>query len=207
MLTMWPPSWMCGRQRRVMRIRPRTFVSTIVMSSSSRLSQTGSRPSARPALLTRTSKPPSSACARSTNRSQLAGSVTSRSSAKSPSRSGRRSTRRAPTVTRAPASASACAVAAPIPLEAPVTTAVFPSSEAKSAQLNEGYDSGGYGRRRRVDHLAHLLGQLVEAERLLEQLGVRVEHSVVADGAVGVARHVEDPGLAMNRHETLGELA
>ena len=69
MLTMWPPSpsTRAGRQRRVMRIRPSTFVSITWRSSSSLDSQTGSRPSASPALLTRMSRPPSSASARSTN--------------------------------------------------------------------------------------------------------------------------------------------
>jgi hypothetical protein len=81
MLTMCPPSRMCGMQSRVIRSTPRTFVSIIVASSSSVDSQNGSRPSARPALLTRTSIPPRSATARSTNRSQLSSSVTSRSNA------------------------------------------------------------------------------------------------------------------------------
>ena len=38
------------------------------------------------------------------------------------------STRRAPPATRAPSARSARAIAAPMPLEAPVTIAVFPSS-------------------------------------------------------------------------------
>ena len=61
-----------------MRIRPSTFVSITWRSSSSLDSQTGSRPSARPALLKRMSRPPSSASARSTNARELSGSVTSR---------------------------------------------------------------------------------------------------------------------------------
>src|SRR6266540_1420482 len=142
MLTMWPPSRMCGRQSRVIRISPRTFVSMTVASSSSLPSQNGARPSASPALLTRMSRPPSSATARSTKRSQLSRSVTSRSSAKSPPRSSSRSTRLAPTATLAPASASVCATAAPIPLEAPVTTAVLCSSGANPRELRAYFGSG-----------------------------------------------------------------
>ena len=107
-----------------MRIRPSTFVSITSRSSSSLDSQTGSRPSARPALLTRMSRPPSSASARSTNARELSGSVTSRV----PSR-------REPTKTRAPASSSARAVAAPIPLEAPVTIARLPAREVIAERL------------------------------------------------------------------------
>ena len=51
-----------------MRISPSTFVSITSRSSSSCDSHTGSRPRARPALLTRMSRPPSSATASSTNR-------------------------------------------------------------------------------------------------------------------------------------------
>src|SRR5580765_759489 len=131
MLTMCPPSGMCGRQSRVIRISPWTFVSSTVSSSSSVPSQKGSRPRPRPALLTRIWIDPSSATAYSTKRSQLSGSVTSSSCLRSVSSS---STLRAPPRTRAPSRASAAAVAAPIPLEAPVTIAVFPSSTATKRQ-------------------------------------------------------------------------
>ncbi len=123
---MWPPSWMCGRQMRVIRIRPSTFVSIIARSSSSVASSAGTRPSARPAELTRMSIPPRSCTARTTKAAQLSGSVTSSGSAISVSS---RSTRRAPPATRTPASASIRAVAAPNPLEAPVTIAVLPARE------------------------------------------------------------------------------
>ena len=89
------------------------------------LSSNGSRPSARPAALTRMSMPLSSSVAAVTKRSQSAGSVTSSSSGVTGGAI--RSIRRAPPTTRAPSAASACAVAAPMPLDAPVTTADFPS--------------------------------------------------------------------------------
>src|SRR5919204_157451 len=69
-LTTWPPSRMYGRQRRVMRISPWTFVSSTVSSSCSLPSQNGSRPRLSPALLTRMSSAPSSPIAASANRSQ-----------------------------------------------------------------------------------------------------------------------------------------
>src|SRR5205823_10873944 len=84
----------------------------------------GSRPRERPALLTRISSPPSAASAASTKLRQLSGSVTSRL----PSR-------REPVKTVAPASRSALVVAAPIPLDAPVTIARFPSSPATARTL------------------------------------------------------------------------
>ena len=74
---------------------------------------------------------------------RAAGSVTSSSCAKSPSR---RSTRRAPTATLTPASRSAPAVAAPIPLEAPVTIAVLPSrliAGTATESIAEAGDGGG----------------------------------------------------------------
>src|SRR3954447_5105223 len=119
MFTMWPGSrserWSTSR---VIRTSPFTFVSNTVRSSSSLEEVNGSRPSASPAALTRMSAGP----AASTNRSQLAASVTSSASATSVSS---RSTRRAPPTTRAPSAASMRAVAAPIPLEAPVTIATL----------------------------------------------------------------------------------
>src|ERR687888_389480 len=70
------------------------------------------------------SRPPSSPTTRSTKDRQLSSSDVSSSSARSASM---RLTRRAPPTTRAPASRSLRTVAAPIPLDAPVTTAVFPA--------------------------------------------------------------------------------
>src|SRR6185295_10946885 len=63
---------------------------------------------------------------------QLSGSVTSTSSATSASI---RSARRAPPTTRTPSPRSRTTVAAPIPLDAPVTIAVLPSRLATAAGL------------------------------------------------------------------------
>src|SRR5438105_3771911 len=136
MLTMCPPSRSCGRQSRVIRISPSTFVSRTTRSSSSVLASKESRPSASPAPLTRMSRP--STIASETKRSQLAGSVTSSSC---PSTGDSiKSARRAPPITRAPSRASARAVAAPMPLEAPVTTATFPFRPGIAADSNAAAD-------------------------------------------------------------------
>ena len=95
-----------------MRTSPFTFVPKTRASSSSLDSSNGARPSARPALLKRMSRPPSCSTAAATNRALLSGSVTSSSSAISVSS---RSTRRAPPATRTPAAARARAVAWPMP--------------------------------------------------------------------------------------------
>src|SRR3954468_201532 len=132
MFTMCPPCSRCGSARRVMRTSPLMFVSMIVCSSSSVDSANGSRPRARPALLTRMSTPPSSSSARSTNETQLARSVTSSSSATSASMA---STRRAPPATRTPASRNCFTVASPMPLDAPVTIALLPRSSTDAMRL------------------------------------------------------------------------
>src|SRR5215471_12723030 len=127
MFTMWPGSRSeCCSTSRVIRTSPFTFVSKTLRSSSSVESVNGSRPSASPAALTRMSAGP--AC--STKRAQLSGSRTSSSRATSVSS---RSTRRAPPMTRAPSAFSRRAVAAPIPLDAPVTIAVVPSIQLSGA--------------------------------------------------------------------------
>src|SRR5579884_3509711 len=41
---------------------------------------------------------------------------------------------------------------------------------------------------RRVQHLAHLRGEVVRAERLLQERDPRLEHAVVVDRRVGVSR-------------------
>ena len=107
-----------------MRTSPLTLTPSTVASSSSLDSSNGARPSARPALLTRMSRPPSRSTASAAKPSQLAASVTSSSSATSVSS---RSTRRAPPATRTPAAASAAAVARPMPDDAPVTIARLPA--------------------------------------------------------------------------------
>src|SRR5215218_1108985 len=159
---------MCGRQSRVIRIRPSTFVSIIVRSSSSSTCSTGSRPSARPALLTRMSTPPSPSTARRTNSSELARSVTSTSWTTLP---GPRqpSVWREPTATLAPASSSARAVAAPIPLEAPVTIAVLPSRAATAPDVTLSVMYGHDGH----DH-AHGITADTDRRRLSIALGLIV---------------------------------
>src|SRR5579862_8041652 len=110
--------------------------------------------------------------AASTKRSLLAGSVTSSSSATSASI---RSARRAPPTTRAPAAASWRAVAAPIPLEAPVTIAVLPSSSPTARHVTlpaRRRRAGTRGLCRQERHgdglaLAVLVGQLERGEVLL----------------------------------------
>src|SRR5581483_7756809 len=175
-LTMWPPSRMCGRQSRVMRTSPFTFVSKTVRSSSSLESSKGARPSARPALLTRMSMPPSCSTAASTNAAALAGSVTSSGSRISVSS---RSMRRAPPATRTPASASMRAVDRPKPDDAPVTIAVLPR---RSTVLDA-------NRLRALGHVVDLQRRVAEAEALLEQ------PAEPAPGRVAVAvRRDEDVG-------------
>src|SRR5437899_1101113 len=114
----WP------RRPRVMRKVPRPFDSHIARHFSSSASAIGSRPSAPPALLTRTRQLGTWPQKLSTEEA----SVTSRGSARAPESSAAtassRSRRRAPRTTSKPAAASPRAVAAPLPLDAPVTTAV-----------------------------------------------------------------------------------
>src|SRR5262245_52529703 len=160
---------------RVMRTRPFTFVSKTVRSSSSVDSLNGSRPRPRPAALTRMSAGP----AASTKRSQLSGSVTSSSSATSVSS---RSTRRAPPTTFAPSSASMRAVAAPMPLDAPVTIAVLPSRRPMAAHVTAG-----------LRHDVQVHGALRDLAVLVADLGVedvrlpldRLELGEERDGLVG----------------------
>src|SRR5581483_996425 len=114
-----------GSRARVMRRTPRTLLSYIVRHFSSSACAIGSRPSAPPALLTSSRQP--STCAQ--NCSTAAGSVTSRGRARArapmaDATASRRSTRRAPSTTSKPSAARRRAAAAPIPLDAPVTTAV-----------------------------------------------------------------------------------
>ena len=132
---MWPSSRTCGRHRRVIRITPSTFVWTTASSSSGRDSENGARPSASPALLKRMSIPPSASTAASTKARLEDSSVTSSSSATSASI---RPARRAPPATSTPASRSRRTVAAPIPDDAPVTTAVLPRSSTKRSLVCRG---------------------------------------------------------------------
>src|SRR5829696_9607243 len=116
-----------GRKPRVTRSRPTTLVSSMVCQSWSRPSATGSRPRAVPALLTSRSAWPWRSATAATKASTEAGSVTSRGRVVAPTSSAsgsRRSVRRAPATTWKPARASWRVLAAPIPLDAPVTTAI-----------------------------------------------------------------------------------
>ena len=121
-----------------MRTSPFTFVSKTVRSSSSVDSVNGSRPSARPAAFTSMSAGP----AASTKRSQLAGigdvelerdlrlePLDAAGAADDP---------------RALASAEHARVAAPMPLEAPVTIAVLPSSRSMAGHVTGRAAPGGY---------------------------------------------------------------
>ena len=122
---MWPPSRRCGRQSRVMRIRPWTFVSSTVSSSASVEASNGSRPSARPALLTRMSSAAELGDARSTNAlaARGVGDVELERDVRVELLDAPRAAGDAPRPLRA-----APARAAPMPLDAPVTIAVLPSS-------------------------------------------------------------------------------
>src|SRR4029453_9001527 len=128
-LTMW--AWGAarsrGRKARVTRSRPTTLVSSMTCQSASLPSATGSRPAAVPALLTSRSAWPWRSRTAAANASTEAGAVTSRGRVVAPTsaaRDSRRSVRRAPATTWKPALASWRALAAPIPLDAPVTTAI-----------------------------------------------------------------------------------
>jgi hypothetical protein len=106
-----------------MRREPMTFASYIESQSSSLATSIRSRPRAPPAALTSTRHSGTA----EQNRCTESGSVTSRGAARPPSSSAstcRRSSRRAPTTRSNPSADSRRAVAIPIPLLAPVTTAV-----------------------------------------------------------------------------------
>src|SRR6476659_4406505 len=126
MTTMWP-SPLCssaGSSALVTLITPVTLVSYMPCQCCSSASAIGSRPSAPPALLTST-ETPGSASASSATESE---SVTSRRSARPPTSrttSSTRSRRLAAPTTSKPAPASDLTVAAPIPLLAPVTSAIL----------------------------------------------------------------------------------
>src|ERR1700738_4189243 len=116
-----------GRHARVIHIRPSTLTFHIPIQSSSTALSMGARPSAPPALLTRTSVRPYFLATSRTNALMLFWSVTSRAIARpsSPATRFRWSNRRAPTTIWNPRRPSATAVAAPMPDEAPVMTATW----------------------------------------------------------------------------------
>src|SRR3954469_12021554 len=125
-----PPSRSWSRKTSVAVIAPSRLTSTM-RRCSSRCSDVNGARSITPALLIRTSTPPSSSltrCAAATSESR---SVTSASMAIAPSPSSSasawmRPARRASNATREPLAASARAVASPMPDDAPVMTATRP---------------------------------------------------------------------------------
>ena len=113
---------------RPVRMRPRTLTSIICSHSATSACSNGA-PSITPAFATTRSTRPSSARTVSATRWTSSGSAMSAVMGRTPSRAWRRSARRATAATRAPSCASRWAVAAPMPLLAPVTTATRPSSD------------------------------------------------------------------------------
>src|SRR3954447_5227248 len=126
MTTMWP-SPLCssaGSSALVTRMTPMTLVSYMPPQWCSSASAIGSGPSPPPALLTRTETSGRASASSATE----SGSVTSRRSARPPTSrttSSTRSRRLAAPTTSKPAPASDLTVAAPIPLLAPVTSAIL----------------------------------------------------------------------------------
>ena len=57
-----------------------------------------------------------------------------------------------------------------------------------------------------IEHLAQLASERVRGEGLLEEGRTRVEHSVVDDGGVRVARHVDDRHRGAKRRELARQL-
>ena len=117
------PARRAGSSAFVTRITPATFDSHISRHCSSSASSTGSRPSAPPALWTIRSTCGSAGPSSATE----SGSATSRRIARPPTSAAsasQRSRRRAADTVSKPAAARARTVAAPIPLEAPVTRAI-----------------------------------------------------------------------------------
>ena len=105
------------------RTRPRTLTSYIQRQSSRSASSTRSAPTAPPALLTSTWQVGTAAARAATESASWTSQLTATPPISAAS-SSMRSVRRAAHTTRKPSAARARAVAAPMPLEAPVTTAV-----------------------------------------------------------------------------------
>src|SRR5947209_8548734 len=196
-----PCSTMPSTAAWVMYSRPSTLVETIRRQSS------GSAPtivpsSMTPALLTRTSRPPSSARVRATASRQACSSVTSRSRASTrapspvsfPARASRRSRRRASIATAAPASARARAVASPMPDDAPVTSATLPARGRAASVMRCSCPEGAEretlvpGRRRvgRQPHAEAVQGQPQQHRPRLQQVGdpLAAGHLEVGDPAL-----------------------
>ena len=148
--TRWPaiePMWMIwprpprarmsARASRVQMQRPSTLTSSISRHCST--SPSARRPAwPRPALLTSTSTPPNRSRAAANAALTAASSRTSQARASDDSPAGSAAARTSATAgcrrpqptTRRPSASSRLAIAAPIPLLAPVTSAVFPAQRA-----------------------------------------------------------------------------
>src|SRR5439155_15604881 len=123
-ITTWPSPdrSSAGRKARVTLDVPRKFTSHIHRHASSSASATGSRPTAPPALLTSTRT--SGTCETKVRTDSPSDTSSDRARPPiSPAISSSRSSRLAPRTISNPEAASARAVAAPIPADAPVTTA------------------------------------------------------------------------------------
>ena len=138
-----------------------------------------------PALATRISTVPKPATAREMSASQAAGSVTSVGTASAPSPSSaarlfRRSSRRAASTTLQFCRASSRAVASPMPLEAPVTTAVLPARSRfllERFELFEADDVAAEALRGGGAEVAYELRRLLgRAEH--PEISVALEHAV-----------------------------
>ena len=126
-----PDASSAGSSAWVTRSVPSTFTSYIHCQSPTEPDSTGSRPRAPPALLTSRVTGPGAAAAAAASPATDSSEVTSQATAValppaasiSATRSASRSVRRAAASTWKPSAASRRAVAAPIPLDAPVTIA------------------------------------------------------------------------------------
>ena len=134
MLMIWPLPWACmvGSTPAMPQSTPLTLTSTI-RSHSSTFSASSGESGITPALLISTSMRPQRSSAACAKRDMAARSVTSssRNSAvppaarMSPARASSRSALRAPSISLAPAAPSSRAMAAPMPLLAPVMRTTF----------------------------------------------------------------------------------
>src|SRR5215467_6944221 len=123
---MWPPAprSRAGSSAWVTRSTPSTFVSYIACQSAGSATSTGSTPIAPPALLTSTETSSSESASEATEAGDVTSRVTGRMPGVDAASESSRSRRRAAATTSNPSAASRRAVAAPMPLLAPVTTAV-----------------------------------------------------------------------------------
>src|SRR6478609_3075116 len=184
-----------GIAARIVRTAARKL---IVSAHSQSASVSATNPSSRgrtaPTLLTRMSMPPSAAVASAMSSPGPSGVVrsteTGRTSALAPSSSSSALPRRAPATTDTPSPASARVIARPMPLLAPVTTAVRPVrprsiSETLGLQPGQGLvgdvapavvDREGVGAVLELEDLGDCVAVAVLLER---RLGDRLRHRVV----------------------------